>query len=91
MPVTKSVVHDYSAGIKNSVHSQVYTLDMPKFVYVQVAGRQEPAKIRADKVEKVSDGHDVMLVLKNDGQEVGEFYKLSVQGWWIEEELDEKK
>lgn len=72
----------------------VYTLDMPKFVYVQVTGVEKPAKIRADKVEKLGTAMDVInskLVLKIEDQQVAEFRQSAVQGWWIEDEPDEKK
>ena len=81
----KSVVHDYSAGV--SKHSQVYTLDMPIFVYVQVHGVDKPARIRADKVEDSSDDlvHGI-ITLKRGSELVGQFKTSAVQGWWIEDE-----
>jgi len=72
--------------------STVYTLDMPKFVYIQVQGVDKPARIRADKVEKTDIGSSsAMLMLSNGGVPVGEFSNMAVLGWWIEDEPDAKK
>lgn len=69
------------------IESTVYTFDMPKFVYVQVRGVTQPAKIRADKAEFIgpqTNPDKLMVKLGNDT--VGQFDAHSVQGWWIEDE-----
>lgn len=73
--------------------STVYTLGMPKFVYVHVKGAEKPSKIRADKVEEVATGDLVrgLLVVKSGDQPIGKFKQAEVQGWWIEDEPDDKK
>jgi hypothetical protein len=71
-------------------HSTLYTLDMAKVISVQVKGVEKPARIFADKVEKKTieaiGGQQEVLMLKNGNEEVGEFKRLSVDGWWIESE-----
>ena len=64
----------------------VYTLPMPKFVYVQLSGLQTPARIEADRVEKVNTAGQKSLILKKGDQEVGEFNGEAVQGWWLQDE-----
>ena len=70
--------------------SAMYTLDMSKYVYVQVHSNEKPAKIQADKVEErkraSSTAGDFDLVLSSKGEEVGKFRGHVVAGWWIQEE-----
>lgn len=59
----------------------VYNFGMIKFVYIQVAGIEKPAKIRADQViERKST-----IILKDGEEQVGKFRASTVQGWWIEQ------
>ncbi|HLJ29650.1 MAG TPA: hypothetical protein VKY85_23275 [Candidatus Angelobacter sp.] len=85
MAVINSVVHDFSAHTR----SDIYTLDMPKFVYV-LTRAESPARVRADKVEKTGSPQN-LLKLKLGDEEIGEFKSDAVVGWWIEDEPDEKK
>ncbi len=71
--------------------STVYTLDMPKTVYIQVQGVDKPAQIRADKVTKNGSGSDGLLILSNGDEQVGEFKAIVVNGWWIENEPNKNK
>lgn len=52
-----------------SRQAAIYTLLMPKYVYVQIQGVEAPAKIAADKVEKRMS--DSTLVVKNGDEQVG--------------------
>ena len=83
--VTRSVVHDLNAHTR----SDVYTLDMPKFVYV-LTRAENPARVRADKVEEIGSPQNV-LKLKLGDEEIGKFRSDSVVGWWIADEPDEKQ
>lgn len=53
------------------------------FVYIQIAGVQQPAKIKADKVEQNSGYLNVL----REGKQIGSFLESAVQGWWIQEEV----
>jgi hypothetical protein len=86
MPVAKSVVYELDAHRQ----SNVYTLDMPKFVFVQTTGIERPAKIRADKVEKTKSDEGFVLSIKLGNEQIGEFRSPAVQGWWIEEEPESR-
>jgi hypothetical protein len=66
--------------------SKVYTFDMPKFVYVQVQGVEQPTKIRADKVTEQGMSNETVLILHRGTEQVGQFRASSVQGWWIEDD-----
>jgi hypothetical protein len=61
---------------------------MTTYVYVQMNGIEKPAKIEADKVDKVpvqssiSGDHIYKITLKD--KQVGEFRGPQVLGWWIE-------
>jgi len=65
--------------------SSVNNLGMPKYVYVQFANIEKPAKIEADKVE-AKTGESQILILKLNDQMVGEIGRGSVVGWWIQDE-----
>jgi hypothetical protein len=82
--MTLKTIYDYSSS--ESVRSAVYNLGMAKVVYVQVAGIEKPARIQADRVEKESKEHVVVLLLKKGDEPVGEFKDSVVQGWWIQDE-----
>jgi len=62
--------------------STVHALSMPKFIYVQIHGVAQPAKIKADKFER--DGQEYILKLGDN--QVGLFNYGSVQGWWIQDD-----
>jgi hypothetical protein len=74
--------------------SDVYTLAMLNYVYVQIAGVEKAARIRADTIDKRTDqtvagaGGTVRtrLILKKENRDVGEFDASKVIGWWLEEE-----
>ena len=78
------------APSKEFTISEVYTFDMPKYVYVQVKGVEKPAKVQADKVEmeKVASNTsgDYKFVVKLGDALVGEFKGHSVDGWRIQNE-----
>lgn len=70
--------------------STVYTLAMPRYVYIQVHGVEKPARIEADKIEKrnveshIAGDHVLLLSLKDTP--VGEFKGPIVDGWWMQDE-----
>lgn len=60
---------------------------MPKYVYVQVHGVEQAAKIKADEAEESGKGTtDSILSIKLKGVQVGSFKSGVVDGWWIQEE-----
>jgi hypothetical protein len=73
--------------MKVTIHT-VYTFDMPKFIYVQIKGAKEPARIKAETFEKVEGGGGglSLLILKNGETVVAEIKGAEVQGWWIQDE-----
>jgi len=69
--------------------STVYSLSMPKYVYVQLgaAGSAHipaPLRIRADKLER--DERTNRVVLKLGNESVGEISGAVVLGWWVQDE-----
>jgi len=68
--------------------STVYTFGMTKFVYVQIKGAKEPARIKAETFEKIegTGGGLNRLILKDGKAVIAEFDGSQVQGWWIQDE-----
>jgi hypothetical protein len=65
---------------------QEKTIEMAKFVYVQVRDVESLTRIFADKVEEQGTGTDAVLILQYRTEQVGKFKSSFVLGWWIADE-----
>jgi hypothetical protein len=61
----------------------VYDLGMAKHVYVQIRGVEKAVYIEADKVQ-VDKGSGI-TILTRGSEQVAEFERGAVVGWWIQE------
>jgi hypothetical protein len=63
----------------------VYSSNMPLFVYVQFKGVPAATRLNAETVEEDED-NETLIVKNVAGKKVGEFRTNEVMGWWIQEE-----
>jgi hypothetical protein len=66
----------------NKNEKRVYNFGVPTAIYVQIRNVPQPARVEAETVEE--DRAD--LVLKKGGEVVGKIERVSVIGWWKQDE-----